>query len=44
MRADLAEGLPLIEGDRVELQQVILNLTINALEAMREMSEGSGNC
>ncbi|MEX3945563.1 AAA family ATPase [Paraburkholderia sp. BR10937] len=30
----LAEGLPLIEGDRVELQQVILNLVVNALEAM----------
>ncbi|WP_353189753.1 AAA family ATPase [Pandoraea pnomenusa] len=30
----LAEGLPCIEGDRVELQQVFLNLIINALEAM----------
>ncbi|MGF6539436.1 trifunctional serine/threonine-protein kinase/ATP-binding protein/sensor histidine kinase [Paraburkholderia youngii] len=30
----LAEGLPLVEGDRVELQQVVLNLIINALEAM----------
>jgi signal transduction histidine kinase len=29
-----AEGLPPIEGDRVQLQQVILNLTINAIEAM----------
>ncbi|NUY29113.1 AAA family ATPase [Paraburkholderia sp. JPY303] len=30
----LAEDLPSIEGDRVELQQVLLNLIINALEAM----------
>ncbi|MBP0624035.1 trifunctional serine/threonine-protein kinase/ATP-binding protein/sensor histidine kinase [Cupriavidus consociatus] len=36
----LADGLPLIEGDRVELQQVLLNLIINALEAMREVSDG----
>ncbi|QBR03635.1 trifunctional serine/threonine-protein kinase/ATP-binding protein/sensor histidine kinase [Paraburkholderia pallida] len=31
---ELAEGLPFIEGDRVELQQVILNLVINSLDAM----------
>jgi len=31
----LAGGLPQVEGDRVELQQVLLNLIINALEAMR---------
>ncbi|MGF6382157.1 PAS domain S-box-containing protein [Paraburkholderia atlantica] len=30
----LAECLPSVEGDRVELQQVMLNLIINALEAM----------
>ncbi|MGF6987813.1 PAS domain S-box-containing protein [Paraburkholderia atlantica] len=30
----LAECLPFVEGDRVELQQVMLNLIINALEAM----------
>jgi PAS domain S-box-containing protein len=30
----LADGLPLIEGDRVQLQQVILNLIINAIQAM----------
>ncbi len=38
----LAEGLPLIQGDRVQLQQVILNLIINAVEAMSGgVSEGS---
>jgi PAS domain S-box-containing protein len=30
----LAEGLPLIQGDRVQLQQVIINVIINAIEAM----------
>ncbi len=34
VRTQLAEGLPLIQGDRVQLQQVILNLMINAIEAM----------
>ena len=40
-QTDLVEGLPLVGGDRVELQQVILNLVLNAFEAMSEMSEGS---
>ncbi|MGA2998567.1 PAS domain-containing sensor histidine kinase [Bradyrhizobium sp.] len=30
----LADDLPMIEGDRVQLQQVILNLVMNAIEAM----------
>ena len=30
----LGEGLPLIEGDRVQLQQVALNVIINAVQAM----------
>jgi PAS domain S-box-containing protein len=36
-----AEGLPAIQGDRVQLQQVILNLIINAIEAMRGVSKGA---
>lgn len=32
--AELAGGLPAISGDRVQLQQVIMNLLRNALEAM----------
>jgi PAS domain S-box-containing protein len=41
LRTDLAEGLPLIHGDRVQLQQVILNLVINAIEAMSGITEAS---
>ncbi len=41
VQTDLVEGLPLIRGDRVELQQVILNLIVNALEAMSGMGERS---
>jgi PAS domain S-box-containing protein len=40
VRTQLAETLPAIQGDRVQLQQVILNLLINAVEAMSGMSEG----
>ena len=41
VQTDLAEGLPLIYGDRVQLQQVILNLIINAIEAMGGVAETS---
>ena len=41
MQTQLAEGLPLIQGDRVRLQQVILNLIINAVEAMSAVSKGA---
>jgi PAS domain S-box-containing protein len=41
MHAELAEGLPLIQGDRVQLQQVILNLVINSVEAMSGVGEGA---
>src|SRR5712671_5474896 len=30
----LADGLPPVQGDRIQLQQVILNLILNAVEAM----------
>lgn len=40
VRAQLAEGLPLIRADRVQLQQVILNLIINAVEAMSGVDAG----
>jgi NO-binding membrane sensor protein with MHYT domain len=41
VQTQLAEGLPLVHGDRVQLQQVILNLIINAVQAMSGVSEGS---
>ena len=34
LRTDLATRLPAVLGDRVQLQQVVLNLVINGLEAM----------
>ena len=40
VQTQLADGLPLIHGDRVQMQQVILNLIINAVEAMSGTSEG----
>lgn len=41
VQMQLAEDLPLIQGDRVQLQQVILNLILNAVEAMSDVREGS---
>jgi PAS domain S-box-containing protein len=41
VQTQLADGLPIIHGDRVQLQQVILNLILNAVEAMSGVGEGS---
>jgi C4-dicarboxylate-specific signal transduction histidine kinase len=37
MRTEQSESLPRIMGDRVQLQQVLMNLIINAIEAMKDM-------
>jgi signal transduction histidine kinase len=39
LRTQLAQGLPDIKGDRVQLQQVVLNLILNAIEAMSQTSD-----
>jgi C4-dicarboxylate-specific signal transduction histidine kinase len=41
LRTQFSGDLPLIPGDRVQLQQVILNLILNAIEAMNGVAEGS---
>ncbi|AMA59085.1 ATP-binding protein [Bradyrhizobium sp. CCGE-LA001] len=41
VRTQLAEGLPPIQADRVQLQQVMLNLIVNAVEAMASVDEGA---
>ena len=41
LRTRLANDLPLIMGDRIHLQQVMLNLIINSIEAMSAASEGT---
>ena len=35
LKTELSKGLPRVRGDRVQLQQVIFNLAMNAMEAMR---------
>ena len=36
IHSELGESLPVVEADRVQLQQVLLNLVMNGMEAMHE--------
>ena len=40
LETELSEHVPLILADRIEVQQVILNLMMNAIEAMSGLSNG----
>jgi PAS domain S-box-containing protein len=39
LRTELADRLPVVRGDRVQLQQVVLNLILNAVQAMDEVPD-----
>jgi signal transduction histidine kinase len=41
LQMGLADGLPLVPGDRVQLQQVIMNLIVNAVEATSNVGDRS---
>jgi len=37
VRTELAADLPQVMGDRVQLQQVLMNLMMNSIDAMRDV-------
>jgi len=39
LRTQFAVDLPIVLGDKIQLQQVILNLVVNAIEAMSGVTE-----
>ncbi len=41
LRPQLAPGLPAVRGDRIQLQQVIINLAINGMQAMVAVPDGA---
>jgi C4-dicarboxylate-specific signal transduction histidine kinase len=40
LRTGLEPDLPRVSGDRIQLQQVMINLTVNAVDAMRVVKGG----
>ena len=40
LRTQFANDLPIAMGDKIQLQQVILNLVLNGIEAMSGVAEG----
>src|ERR1700687_1013266 len=40
IRSELVEDLPKVMADRVQLQQVFMNLMLNGIEAMKDLSAG----
>jgi C4-dicarboxylate-specific signal transduction histidine kinase len=43
LEAELPEGLPLVSADRIQLQQVCLNLIMNAIESFKTVNDGRRN-
>lgn len=43
LQLSLAKGLPLVEGDPIQIQQVLINLVMNACDAMRNVSRNRRN-
>jgi signal transduction histidine kinase len=43
LRVELAPALPLVLGDRVQLQQVIINLAVNGIQAMADVENRARN-
>jgi C4-dicarboxylate-specific signal transduction histidine kinase len=41
LRCELTADLPLVLGDTVQLQQVVLNLAMNAMDAVKDVPEGA---
>ena len=41
VRTQLAEGVPPVQGDRVQLQQVMLNLIVNGIQSMSGVEDGN---
>jgi PAS domain S-box-containing protein len=41
LRTELASHLPMVLGDRVQLQQVMINLVMNGIEAMQSVTDRS---